>query len=336
MLRRIVCVTISLGLLAPLAWAAPPSHTIAVDCEHGETIRQALKHPAQQLVIEISGFCQERVVITRSNVTLIGSDPATDGITGPAVDDPVVQRALVRVIDARNVRFENLAISGSESRGLEGQDPAAVDIVNCRVTDNGFRAIQANNGASINVVDSVIADNGNVALITFSGGLITCTRCTVDHNGGILAVAVRGSVIQFDDSSLSTSGTVGVLSAERGSVYGSDTDVSAGLVPLYASEDAQLSWTGGAVEGSIWADFTSQLFLTGVTQTANPVQNRVSEASHLAITGGSYLGDTLLTGFSNGTAEGSPTFDTISCDRGGNLFCDGSETKTASACGLCP
>lgn len=336
MLRRTVSITLLLGLLAALAGAAPSSKTIRVDCGHGKTIQQALAHPAEQLVIEISGFCQEQVEITRHNVTLIGTDPATDGITGPAGEDTIVQRALVRVIDARNVRFENLSITGSEARGLEGRDAAFIDVVNCRVTGNGFRGIQAYNGASIAVADSVIANHDNIDLLTYSGGLISCTHCTVDDDDGILVAALRGAVMSFEDSALTTGGIIAVLPVERGSITGTDTDVSAQLVPLYASEDSQLHWTGGEVEGSIWADFTSQIFLDGITQTANPIQNRMSEASHLAITGGSFVGDTYLTGFSNGTAEGSPSFDTISCDRGGDLYCDGSETKSGSSCGLCP
>ena len=54
------------------------------------------------------------------------------------------------------------------------------------------------------------------------------------------------------------------------------------------------------------------------------------------INGGTFLGDTRMTGFSSATAENSATFDTITCDRGGDLYCDGSETKTGSTCGLCP
>lgn len=337
MLRRILFTVVPCALFAPLAWAAPATHTIAVDCAKGKTIQQALAHPAERLVIEISGLCQERVVITRSNVTLRGSNPATDGITGPAVDDVVVQRALVRVIAARDVGFENLTITSSESRGLEGHDLAFIEIVNCRITGNEGRGVQMNLGSFASVEDSVIADNGNFELATFSGGHIVCTRCTVDDDDGLLAVSVRGGVIDFNDSALSTGGALAVLPVEESSVFGTDTDVAAGLISLYATQNSQLHWTGGQVAGSIWADTASQLFLNGVTQTVNPAGNRVSEDSHVRIDGGNFVGDTLLTGFSSGTAEGSPTFDTVTCDRGGDFFCDGTVMKTGSVgCGLCP
>ena len=81
--------------------------------------RRALRKSAVNLTIEISGMCEERVVIERDNVTLIGSDPLADGITISATD-PWVHRTLVKVVDPRGVRFENLTITGSESRGLEG------------------------------------------------------------------------------------------------------------------------------------------------------------------------------------------------------------------------
>jgi hypothetical protein len=306
------------------------------DPEEHDNIHEALQEKADQLTIQISGLCQERVVISRSNVTLIGSDPAFDGITGPALDDSFVQRALVRVIEGRNVRLENLTLTASESRGFEATGFANVQIVNCRVVGNDFRGMNITDTAFVRVEDTVIANNGSIELLAFGSGQISCIRCTVDDDNGIVAVAFRTGIITFTDSTVSTGGSVAIVPVEHATISGRDTDVSAGVLALYASEDAQLHWRGGQVEGSIWADFASQVFLNGVTQTANIVQNRASEDSHFRIDGGTFVGDTLLTGFSTGTTEGSPTFDTVSCNRGGDLFCDGSETKSGSSCGLCP
>lgn len=51
----------------------------------------------------------------------------------------------------------------------------------------------------------------------------------------------------------------------------------------------------------------------------------------------SLVGDTLFSGVSSGTAESGSSFTAVTCDRGGNLYCDGSVTKTSSSgCGLCP
>ena len=115
--RAIPLMVASLALIA--SPVAAKEKTIQVDCSKGQSINQALRDKAEELIIQISGMCQERVVVTRDNVTLIGSDPVTDGVTGPALDDPWVQRALVRVNDGRNVRLEKLTITASVARTLE-------------------------------------------------------------------------------------------------------------------------------------------------------------------------------------------------------------------------
>ena len=185
-------------------------------------------------------------------------------------------------------------------------------------------------------LDTVVEDNGAPEMLTFGGGIISCTRCTVQDDNGVAVLPVRTGYISLTDSTVSTGGGTAVFAAERATVYADNTDVSANSIALYADENSEIYWTEGQVDGSIYADLHSHLYLTGVTQTANPIGNLATDDSHLKIVGGEFLGDTLLSGFSDGTAEGSPIFDTISCDRGGDLYCDGSEAKTSSSCGLCP
>lgn len=326
---------LAIALALPAA-ADPETQTIAIDCAQGQSIQQALAHPADQLIVEISGMCQERVVITRSNVTLIGTDPTNDGITGPAVADPVVQRALVRVLESRNVRFENLSVTGSEMHGIEGGELAFMDIVNCRITANAGRGLQIATNAFARVEDTFLGDNGSIDLITFNGGLVNCTRCTISRGAGVPVVAANDSRISLTDSSVTTSGFAAVAAQSNAFVYGDGSDASSSFWAIWALEGSQISWNGGDLDGSAVADTASQLFLNGVNQTSNVSGNLVTDDSHLRIVGGTFIGVTRLTGFSDGTAEGAPSFDSVTCDRGGDLFCDGSETKTGSSCGLCP
>lgn len=323
-------------LLAANNGNGPNVATVSVDCDKGQRISKALERPGDELVVEISGFCNERVEFSRNNVTLIGSNPLTDGITGPALDNVAVDRALVRITDSRGVRIENLTITGSESRGLEGNDGAFLEIFNTRIVENDGRGLQMGLGSIAFVEDSEISNNGQIELITFSGGDIRCTRCTIEDDDGLMVVPLRSSLIVLDESTVSTGGNVAVLAAEAATVLGADTDVTANGIALYASENAQVRWTGGQVDGSIWADFASQVFLSNATQISNPFGNVASESSHIRVDGGALFADTRFTGFSNGTVEGGVTLDTLTCDRGGNAFCDGSETKTGSSCALCP
>ena len=312
----------------------PSSLTVKVNCNKGKSIQRALGRSADQLTVKIKGMCQERVVITRHNVTLIGSDPATDGITGPAVDDVVVQRALVRIIDSRNVRLENLTITASDSRGLEATELTFVDVVNCRITGNAGRGLQVSSDSFASIVDTTIAFNGSFELIAFEG-VANCERCTIDDDG-FSVVAASGARISFLDSWITTSGDIAVNADLAAFVSGRNTDVTSGFITLWTNRGSRLFWRDSTLSGSFWADTDSQLAVVGTTQTANLVRNIAFQDSHVEIRGGTLVGDTQLTGFSNGTAEGAPTLGTVTCDRGGDLYCDGSETKGGSSCGLCP
>ena len=58
--------------------AAATSKTVAVDCAAGDSIAKALEQPGDPLTIDIRGFCDEDVVLSRDRVTLRGSDPDLD------------------------------------------------------------------------------------------------------------------------------------------------------------------------------------------------------------------------------------------------------------------
>ena len=65
---------------------AQADRPIKVDCAQGGSINRALEMFADRtdrITIEISGFCQEALVISRK-VLIRGTNPSTDGITGPA------------------------------------------------------------------------------------------------------------------------------------------------------------------------------------------------------------------------------------------------------------
>lgn len=86
--RRLAAAVFVYILVASLGGAgaafAGSTKTVTVDCSKGQSINAALDDKSEELVVEVEGFCHEKVVIRRSGVTLRGSDPALDGIVGPA------------------------------------------------------------------------------------------------------------------------------------------------------------------------------------------------------------------------------------------------------------
>ena len=121
MRSRSWCVFMGVGLVLLFCFGAEAKDesgvkTILVDCDKGDSINKALGEKADELIIKIKGMCQEHVVIERDNVTLLGSDPAVDGIKGPIGDPEAI--ALVELRQTADVRLENLMITGSEGIGI--------------------------------------------------------------------------------------------------------------------------------------------------------------------------------------------------------------------------
>ena len=109
-MTRILLIAMLCFLVAPSTSAAPTTATVFVDCNLGRTINNALKKPAVELTIEISGICIEDVEINRNNVTLRGTDPTVDGIKSDP-EGPMRQALTVRNVSMINV--ENLKLTGA-------------------------------------------------------------------------------------------------------------------------------------------------------------------------------------------------------------------------------
>ncbi len=347
----LVAAGLVLCLPTALAGKPPPTATVLVDCTDPDptkhdSVNGALETPAGKLIIEIRGMCREKVVVERKNVTLRGADPMTDGITGPVLDpsDPN-DRALVTVRGGvRGILFESLGISESQLRGLELVDISIVEVKNCRITGN-WRGLQVAESGGAGLTDTEIANDTGFQLLTWGHGTITCTRCTINAPHGHGVAAIVGGRIGLTDSSV-TVGGVAVQVEENGYFRAEDTNIAAGSWAAYAGENSAVlisSQDAGSppeISGSVWAQAKSMVWLEGITQTANPLDNYVSEHSNLNLLNSTLVGLTHLTRFSNGTAEGGSALGDLVCARGADFFCDDPAVNlptpgSTSNCGQC-
>ena len=148
--------------------------TILVDCDKGQTISKALEKKADELIIEISGTCQEDVVIERNNLTLRGVMP---GATVVAASSSAI--FLDRV---SRVSIEDLTVQG----GIEGPGEiggAGVFVwLSTAVSVSGLVVEQGQSkgmtvlGSEVIISDSVFRNNngyglqGNQSSLVFLGG----------------------------------------------------------------------------------------------------------------------------------------------------------------------
>ena len=160
-LRILLHVAIALMVLSGAALAAPDSdgdsdsdsdgpktETVKVKCNEGQSIAKALENKADFLIVEIQGFCEEKITINRSGVTLRGSDPEKDGLMGPAdpVEEPLVTvtgantvlRATAAGFQDFSVTIENLGFVGNDASALLVWD-SLIRAANVRFTDNTGR-----------------------------------------------------------------------------------------------------------------------------------------------------------------------------------------------------
>lgn len=192
-----------LAVLAALTLTPPASgddtKTVFVDCASGESIAQALAKAAETLIVEITGICDEEIVIARDGVTLRGADPLSDGIRGLAGGGNVV--AIRR---ARDVRIENLAILDGARDGVAILSSDGVFVVNSRIVGHARHGVSSIGGQFVRCSDLEIdaASFGWSAL-----GDSICSGCTI--NGGSFGWINFGGQQSIIDSTV-TGGTYGV------------------------------------------------------------------------------------------------------------------------------
>jgi len=146
--------------------AKKPSNVVQVDCDKGGRIMQALNNPAEELVIEISGMCEEEVIVNRSNVTFRGTDPLIDGIRPKP--GQLLNNAL-NLFGVHRVNIENLRLTGANV-GLGMNNSFAVDIINCRIEGNDSVGVILGSASGANdLVDTLVSNNGSIGVLIANG-----------------------------------------------------------------------------------------------------------------------------------------------------------------------
>lgn len=213
-----------------------------VDCDSGDTINGALdqRDYNEKLLIEISGTCDEEVLIKDDDVTLT-KDP--DALVKPTIKK-------ITVDGARRIKLTALNVDAVEA-GIHGKDGATLtvkDVID--VSESGVGILLDNNSVleipGTTVESSITASAGSI--IKSSGSSIT---------GNITASA--GSIIQASGSTIT--GNVNLLSGSLADLADSTVDGSLDLFNLSTVKggeilDGIVADLGSTVIGSL-ADITA-------------------------------------------------------------------------------
>jgi hypothetical protein len=156
--------------------AEPDPRIVSVSCPEA-SISEALDVEAEELVVEISGTCEEYVLVTRSNVTLrgVGEQPTIVGVA--------TRYSVIGVEKATGVRIEGLTIERGRGNGVMVADSMNVSLSDLTVQDNASNGIQANR-SSVNIGDVVVRRNGLAGI---------AARCSDMTLSGVIDISFCGT-----------------------------------------------------------------------------------------------------------------------------------------------
>ena len=348
-MNRILLIAMLCFLVASSAFAEPATTTVAVNCNEGDSITQALRRPAAELTIEISGICEEDVHVLRSNVTLRGTDPLMDGIR-PAPDD-ILNQAL-NLFGVNTIVIENLKITGGRM-GIGINYSFGVTLKNCLIEENDFAGVIVGTGSgSIFLQDTVITSTA-VAPFTprrgiwvTNGSNLTCNNCTVEnHRTGIILdkgseTSLIGSTVRMARLAVDARGgsRLETRLANVPNTFEGNTLPGGLRAAIRLTGNASADLGPDTILDRIIVAQKSVATLRGSFQT-NFSSNRVDSGSSLVARDGATLaGDFFITQFSDLTLpHGSTISGNLSCNMGADAFCfDPLGATFSSNCGQCP
>jgi hypothetical protein len=310
---------------------AAGAKVVSVDCTKGQKVQEAIDKNDGDLVVKIKGICIEDVVITLHNVTLQGTNPATDGITGA---DATL--SAVTFLYASDGTIQNLSISNGPGGGVTARF-SSVLIENSRITGNGFNGIFSSVGGSIQGVGLEVTGN-NTGAHARRGGTFFCVGCNFANNVPRQAIATLGGVLSLLQTTVS--GQRGIEASNEGSYADLDcvTEDDPHPCSLNVSGEAARAFEGTAgLYGA--GDFTGRLqangghvFLYGSRQVGGSNNNNILDRGRLTVTpsgppdpplpAGVFL-PTFVGTFSTAIIEGDAEINgNISCNRGGDAWRD--------------
>ena len=324
------------GAALTLGQTAEPrtTWTIAVDCDAGQSVSEALAQTAPVLTVQITGLCQEAVEIRRDNVRLMGSDPRRDGIGVPPGSE---SESALTLRSAANISIEGLRLADATRQGLRVLDSTErIEVRNVLLEGNGLWGV-AIEDSSLTLSDTIITGNGALAVEVLGGGLIAarnsevlCRRCSIEQNPAagvnLGAVAFSGSTLRLEDSRVEAS--TALLSQSHARAVAERTELSGAVWAFQANIYGTVRISDAPFSGPFLATGYSTVELLGATQVLNTLQNFVADSSTLIAerlpesqADTALSGLTLVADNSTGRLDAGSAIEELVCGLGGDVSC---------------
>jgi len=192
--------------------ASRPATTISVNCGAGQSLQAAIDANQGPLDIQISGICNENVLIRDKDVSLRGTTkPSLDGIRGVRVAPPQPPALIVR--GPVEGTIQDLSFSGNPGTAVSIRG-ANLMFTNCLFEGNAGTGLQLSLDSFVNATG--LTFNGNIGRsILVNDSQFFCNGCDVTGNNFAL-FAQRGGIASLNDSVVS--GGRGIAAVDGGSI----------------------------------------------------------------------------------------------------------------------
>jgi Right handed beta helix region len=198
----VLALVLSLGLAGVASvWADDGPKVVAVRCDKGKTISDALAEHQGPVTIEVAGVCDEHVVIDRDDVSLVA------GAAGAGIHGPDASRHTVLVTGHR-FTLDGLALTGGRN-ALVVSGSSRVQVRNCSVRAGGTGIV------------------GGIGILFFQGASGTVDTCEATGNPAD-GIMLDGAVAIVTNNRLTANGRNGLF------VFGGSTarvGLTSGFVP---------------------------------------------------------------------------------------------------------
>jgi parallel beta-helix repeat protein len=200
-LRRALLLSVALVVMLGFAAAQPrAAEAVIVNCSAGQTIRQALTlsggggSAPKQLVITLSGNCNENVVIARDDVTINTNGVATATITAQDPNQPAILLDGARRIVIDGVVANGISLVGG-TYGLAAVRGSTAILANCDVSGATNTGVNSSYSSTLEV-DRCVLRNSNRGGVAANDAQLIVTNSTVRNNTNEGLVAVRSAYLR--------------------------------------------------------------------------------------------------------------------------------------------
>ena len=188
-----------------------------VDCNDGDSLQEALDGAENGDTIEVSGVCNEAIVITKDRIQLIG-------LAGASINSP--SGTAINVF-GRQAVITGFSIPSAGSTGIGITKGGTATIENNTITNPARHGIRVAFSSNADIISNTVEDAGSFGIIISFNGAAKVINNTISRstNAGILvdnasAADVDGNVIDgdIDPSPNITPSGVGLRVRNGGSV----------------------------------------------------------------------------------------------------------------------